>query len=150
MHAPTPQSILLMMQYKGDFFQLPPVLPFRTCIECGGDLERPSGSAGTATCPKHGDFRDSDKWPFKSALWRDCNFKNVQLSTVHRQTDLNFTGILHRVRKGIEWTSEQENLLYNHHHTVIFDEAVKLNPLRSEVDTINETHMQRLSTPIHR
>lgn len=135
---------------QGDFFQLPPVRPFQTCLDCDTDLERLTGHDGAAVCAQHGQFQDKDKWPFRSSLWRDCNFKNVQLVEVHRQQDPQYTQILHRLREGIEWTSEQENLLFNHGHNVKFDDAVKLNPLRSEVDAINEMHMQQLETPIQR
>jgi hypothetical protein len=122
----------------------------QTCIECGRDLDRSKVRYGTSVCGLHGQYYDANKWPFKSSLWRDCNFQNVQLQKVHRQTDSKYTEILHTLRKGAEWTLEQENLLFNHSHSVLFDEAIKLNPLRREVDTINETHMEQLTAPIQR
>lgn len=64
--------------------------------------------------------------------------------------DPDFIKILHSVRRGPEWTLEQENLLFNHDHNVTFEDAVKLNPLKKEVDRINEMHMQELSFPIQR
>lgn len=143
-------STSLTIPREGDFFQLPPVLPFQTCIEFGKDLERSTGKSGTGTCPSHGEFHDKDKWPFKSDLWRECNFKNFQLVRVHRQQDAQYTEILHSIRKGVEWTLKQENVLFNHSHNVIFDDAVKLNPLRKEVDAIDDSHMEQLETPIHR
>lgn len=45
----------------GDFCQLPPVQPFRHCIECGRELVR--NREGTEyKCRMHGTYYDEDKW----------------------------------------------------------------------------------------
>lgn len=131
----------------GDFYQLPPVLPMKTCLQCGEKLEGwDDRSESVYTCPEHGDFYDEDKWTFRSPAWNACNFTNVQLLNVHRQKDIYLMNLLHGMRKGTHWTDEQERVLLNHDHNVIFDNAIKLSPLRREVDTINERHMSKLAT----
>lgn len=132
---------------SGDFYQLPPVRPFETCVECGDPLEGWEQQKDTYTCRKHGTYRDEDKWAFRSPVWALCKFANVRLTTFHRQADSQLLSILDSMRKGNGWTQEQEDLLLNHKHDVVFDEAVKLSPLRHEVDNINDAHMRKLDTP---
>ncbi|UJO16276.1 ATP-dependent DNA helicase pfh1 [Fulvia fulva] len=134
----------------GDFYQLPPVLPFETCLKCGEQLEGwKSQKEDVYRCKHHGEFRDEDKYAFASPVWQACNFANVELLQVHRQSDVYFTRLLHKMRKGIDWTSDQEKELLNHENDVVFDEAVKLCPLRREAEAINDAHMEALNTPSH-
>lgn len=132
---------------SGDFYQLPPVRPFETCIDCGDPLEGWEQQLNTYTCRQHGTYRDEDKWAFRSRIWAACEFATIRLTTIHRQADPLLMSILDSMRKGSGWIREQEDILLNHKHDVIFDEAVKLSPLRQEVDNINDGHMKKLDTP---
>ncbi|KAK0381209.1 ATP-dependent DNA helicase PIF1 [Colletotrichum limetticola] len=64
----------------GDFCQLPPVEPFRHCLECSSEMqqEKVGSSVRSYFCPKgvsdegpqqntHGYFMEHDKWAFKSS-----------------------------------------------------------------------------------
>lgn len=133
---------------SGDYYQLPPVRPFETCIECGDQLEGWEQQKNVYECRRHGKYYDCDKWSFRSRVWGECQFANVRLITVHRQADPELMAILDSMRKGIEWTRDQENILLKHEHDVIFDDAVKLSPRRQEVDNINDAHMSKLPTPL--
>ncbi|KDN66351.1 putative PIF1, partial [Colletotrichum sublineola] len=61
----------------GDFCQLPPVEPFKYCLECGNDMKDKLSKEDVVlrSCPKgHGDFEVQDKWAFKSSEWEKCKF----------------------------------------------------------------------------
>lgn len=131
---------------SGDFYQLPPVRPFETCIQCGEQLEGWEEQKEIYKCQKHGTYYDEQKWAFQSRAWEACQFANVLLLTVHRQADADLSAILDSMRRGTGWTQQQENLLLRHEHDVIFEEVVKLSPLRREVDEINDSHMRKLIT----
>lgn len=128
----------------GDFYQLPPVLPFHCCLYCGREMAGWDERLRTYTCKEHGDFDDDDKWAFRSPIWDSCNFHSIELKQVHRQRDPAFQTILEDLRKGIQWTPEQENALLNHKHDVSWDEATKIMPRRAEVEIINSGHMNQI------
>ncbi|KAF7196037.1 ATP-dependent DNA helicase PIF1 [Pseudocercospora fuligena] len=132
----------------GDFLQLPPVQPFQTCLECGDDLKQEQKDA--YTCPRHGISYDEDKWAFRSPVWKACNFANVQLHNIHRQADAAYTTILHSIRKGRPLSMQQEKALTSPIAGVDYDKAMKLSPKRREVDLINDSHMQALSSPLRK
>ena len=130
----------------GDFYQLPPVLPFRCCLYCGLELDGFKGRLMTFKCKKHGEFYDHQKWAFQSPVWKACQFATVELKQVHRQSDPVSTDILHRGRLGLPWTTEQQDILLNHPHEVIREKATKVLPIRRKVNEINSKHMAKLES----
>lgn len=128
----------------GDLYQLPPVLPFQHCQFCGQECRREEPKSPTASCEKHGDFDDDEKWAFASPVWSACNFEYLSLQQVHRQRDPVFQSILEDLRMGLQWTAEQENILLNHPNNVDAEFATKLFPRRKDVDAINARHMDQI------
>ncbi|KAM3423828.1 ATP-dependent DNA helicase [Cercospora zeina] len=130
----------------GDFCQLPPVKPFAFCMACGREQIRKVGPRGETLyrCPRHGDCNDDDKWAFRSAVWEECKFKHVNLTNIHRQSDVVFINILQKLRTGKPLTSADRQLLLDHPCDV--SNAVKLFPTREEVRRINQTEFDRLKT----
>jgi ATP-dependent DNA helicase PIF1 len=127
----------------GDFFQLPPVLPFEHCLTCGKEtiVNRAEDSY---TCEDHGTWFDEDKWAFRSEAWNSCNFVYRQLETIHRQNDQTFIRILQKIRLGNPLTTEEETLLLDPSHTA--KKTTELYPTRDEVREVNQANFDRLQT----
>lgn len=136
----------------GDFFQLPPVLPFQHCIECGSLLlkERQEGET-TYRCPNdHGNWRDSSKWAFQSEVWNKADFAHVELRQIYRQAgDPIFIEILNRVRSGTLTYDDVMVLIDPSRETKDLTNAVRLYPTRAEVARYNDDRLRELKTPPH-
>jgi hypothetical protein len=90
----------------GDFCQLSPVKPFQYCIGCGWELERdhprnPKEYRCENKYCREDVFYDIDKWAFRSKAWEECEFKHINLTEIHRQSDKKFISILQRIRTGV-------------------------------------------------
>ena len=120
----------------GDFCQLPPVRPFRFCMECGTELIRHSGGK-LYECEEHGEFDDSEKWAFCSEAWKECDFVHFRLKKVHRQKERVFKTLLEKCRLGRP-LDQGEKLL---NHKCETTGAVKLFPTRNEVGRVNDAEM---------
>lgn len=131
----------------GDWCQLPPVLPFEYCIQCGRTLKAASSSAETKICPQHGMIRDINKWAFRSDAWQECKFIHKNLTEIHRQRDLTFIKILNKYRLGEPLTDEDRDLLLNHQSDTT--DAVRLFPTKQEVRFVNDTEFARLTHPVN-
>jgi len=129
----------------GDFCQLPPVKPFQYCMHCGTELET-AESETRYTCKEHGHSLDIDKWAFRSAAWEECNFKHVNLTNIHRQSDVEFIRILEKCRMGTQLSSADKYLLLNHKSNT--ENAVRLFPTLREVQRVNSIEFARLTGPI--
>ena len=131
----------------GDFCQLPPVKPFRYCLYCGGDeLEGYSRQETVMKCKRcKRTFEERDKWAFKADVWKACEFKCFELRHIHRQSDEKFIEILQRCRFGKPLLPKHKELLLNCQQDL--PGAVKLMPLRNEVDTENRQNFNSLQTP---
>ena len=125
----------------GDFCQLPPVRPFRFCMECGTELLRHSGGK-LYECEEHGEFDDSEKWAFCSDAWKECDFVHFCLKKVHRQTEPILKGFLEKYRLGRSLDQGEKTLLLNHRCETLG--AVKLFATRGEVGQVNDAEMARL------
>ena len=134
----------VQMIVTGDFCQLPPVKPFQFCFVCGKSLV--AVASGKRRCAKHGDVFDQDMWAFCSDAWKMCNFMHVNLTTIHRQSDLEFITILERLRLGKPLSTADRDLLLNHESET--EGAVKLFPKVEQVRKVNEESFALLSTPI--
>lgn len=86
----------MQLMVTGDFCQLPLVKPFKYCMQCGRET-MPKLAGTVYKCPKHGEFRESDKWAFRSAAWEECRFTHVNLTQIHRQKDEVFINILQKL-----------------------------------------------------
>lgn len=128
----------------GDFCQLPPVLPFKYCYVCGLELSRITGHR--YKCKEHGEFKESDKWAFKSKAWEQCDFTYVNLKEIHRQSDPRFICILETMRLGKELSRQDKYLLL--HHKSETTGAVKLFPTRGQVSAVNDGEFALLESPI--
>ncbi|KAL7920990.1 P-loop containing nucleoside triphosphate hydrolase protein [Trichoderma austrokoningii] len=133
----------------GDFCQLPPVKPFRNCFSCGSELEE-SRQVGTYSCMNQQcdvDFYDKeDKWAFRSKAWQECNFRNVYLAAIYRQTDPAFKKLLQKCRLGLQLSDADMKLLTNPDGKTN-SHAVKLFPTRAEVREVNVAEFRRLQAP---
>ena len=129
---------------SGDFCQLPPVQPMKHCLECGKELQPIPGYR--KKCLRHGEYKLSDQWAFKSAAWRECNFVHTSLTTIHRQKDLRFIGILEKLRVGKSLSLEEKILLKNHDSQT--DSAVKLFSKKDDVRRLNDREFNQLQSPI--
>ena len=125
----------------GDFCQLPPVRPFRFCVECGTELLRHSGGK-LYECEKHGEFHDGEKWAFCSDAWKECDFVHFRLKRVHRQKELVFKTLLEKCRLGRPLNQGEKYLLLNHECETFG--AVQLFPTRDEVGQVNNAKMAML------
>ena len=125
----------------GDFCQLPPVRPFRFCMECGTELLRHSGGK-LYECEEHGKFDDSEKWAFCSDAWKECDFVHFRLKRVHRQKEPVFMALLEKCRLGRPLDQGEKNLLLSHECETTG--AVKLFPTRDEVGQVNDAEMAQL------
>lgn len=141
----------------GDFCQLPPVEPFKYCLDCGSEMQQENvgNSVRSYFCPKgvsdegpqrnaHGYFMEHDKWAFKSPEWVRCNFKYVHLKKVHRQTDKDFIRILQTCRLGEDLSPGDINLLLNHPTQV--ENATRLFSRRLQAQKHNKNQLKRLHT----
>jgi len=132
----------------GDFCQLPPVRPFQHCIDCGRELIRKVYEDGVVySCVRHGEYRDEDKWAFKSKAWEECGFEHVHLRKIHRQSDEVFIKILQKCRMGERLSREDSDLLMD--HKCMVHHATKLYATRSEVNEVNSREFNRLSGQNH-
>ena len=129
----------------GDFCQLPPVKPFEYCL-CGERLKgTPNTNPTTYQCNAHGTFQDAAKWAFKSDAWEECNFKHVNLTKIHRQSDGEFKRILNCCRLGDSLSKDDRQLLLEHKCNT--KNAVELFPTRSEVQAVNDREFRLLDSP---
>ena len=132
----------------GDFCQLPPVEPFRYCIECGAALKKSHHRGSTVhTCYLHGSFPDEDKWAFRSKAWKECDFAHVHLWTIHRQSDDAFIRILQKCRLGDRLLPQEVDLLLNHDCNV--QNATQLFPLRKGANDVNMVAFNKLKSENH-
>lgn len=116
----------MQLIFSGDFYQLPPV-------GCRDDIE-------------------TMQFCFESNDWDTIFLRNdqIQLRTIYRQTDNNYTKILNQIREGKVKRSTIEiiNNCVNREKsedTLI----VKLYPIRSKVEEINKTEMDKLQESSH-
>jgi ATP-dependent DNA helicase PIF1 len=93
-------------------------------------------------CPAHGQFRDEDKWAFRSKCWEEAKFICVNLTAIHRQHDPKFIALLEKCRKGISFNGTERHLLLN--HPCNFTDAVRLHATREEVRRINEEQFRKI------
>ena len=138
----------------GDFCQLPPVQPFKHCMECGSEFFKISFvnyECKNEECKDEGiAFHDTEKWAFRGDAWEECAFEHVNLSKVHRQEDEWFKEFLKRCRLGRGPTEEDKRILLNSKKKEEPDGGcgdasdalpVKLLPLRDGVNAENEEQL---------
>lgn len=131
----------------GDFSQLPPVRPFKHCMECGGEMQLDEDDEEDETyhCGRcSAMYHEADKWAFRSKAWEECDFAYVYLNTIHRQRDSDFISLLDKCRLGEAFTPEEIDLLMNHETSTTG--AVELYSTREEVRLVNERGFQKLAT----
>ena len=132
----------------GDFCQLPPVIPFRYCINCGGTLMKKWESQSLYhECECGLSFPDTDKWAFRSSAWHECDFIHVNLSKIHRQKEPVLMSILQKCRFGWSLSSQEQAILL--HHRSDIERAVELFPTREQVARVNSAAFALLEGPIY-
>lgn len=129
----------------GDFCQLPPVKPFKHCIQCGGDelpgwYRQDGKDMQCKSCPRV--YSDADKWAFRSQVWQSCGFQYFELKQIHRQNDQQFITILQKCRVGQAPSAVEAELLTKAKPDPVG--AVKLLPRRKEVEEENQRNFSRL------
>ncbi|KAI6833942.1 hypothetical protein KC340_g10850 [Hortaea werneckii] len=128
--------------FCGDFLQLPPVEPFKHCLQCGRQREL-IDSNQAYKCRSHGTVEVTDKWAFQAPVWEEANMKHIFLFKVHRQNNDEFRNILFRLWLGKQLTSAEIRLLTGHNFTG--NAPVKLYSTRREVTEENLKEIRKLS-----
>ncbi|CAO2657621.1 Nn.00g037470.m01.CDS01 [Neocucurbitaria sp. VM-36] len=131
----------------GDFCQLSPVKPFQYCIGCGWQLirdnqYRPKEYRCENRSCREDVFYDIDKWAFRSKAWKECDFKHINLTEIHRQHDKKFISILQRIRTDGVILPNHARILLNHPSET--EDAIKLFSRRDDVDRVNNENISRL------
>ncbi|KAL2072070.1 hypothetical protein VTL71DRAFT_11413 [Oculimacula yallundae] len=142
--------------FLGDFHQLPPVKPFQHCMYCGTEiLKKEVPKCNSQKCNRlDADGQPiqqlplawSDKWAFRSTVWKDLKLRHIKLEQIHRQKDERFQDILNKIRNGLpladdEWHDlEREKVLPDGAF------AVRLMSLLVQVANFNDTHLKMLSS----
>lgn len=112
----------IQVVFSGDFYQLPPV----------GD---PDDEETTQFC-------------FESDRWRDTIDEVIQLTTIFRQTDNEYSKILNQIRVGKLYKSAYEKLMTRVKQKYP-ENGIKptiLLPRRKDVDSINTNELMKLET----
>jgi ATP-dependent DNA helicase PIF1 len=122
---------------------VPPVKPFQFCITCGRENKQVIPGK-LYKCPMHGEYRDDNKWAFRSKCWNEAKFICVNLTSIHRQKDPKFIALLEKCRQGMPFTQEERTVLLNHPCNV--NKAVQLFATREEVRRVNEREFAKLKT----
>lgn len=119
----------IQVVFSGDFFQLPPV----------GDKED----------------EDTCAFCFESSRWNDTFAKEkeniIQLKTIFRQTDMNYTKILNQIRVGKLYKSSYE-LIMTRVGVKYPDNGIKptiLLPLSRDAKQINTTELEKLKGEVY-
>lgn len=128
----------------GDFCQLPPVMPFQHCIECGKKLVEDWDRAGKFyECERHGVCRDEDKWAFRSTAWEECDFVHFELTQIHRQSDKLFVSMLQKCRMGLQFSEQDIGILMNHKVNGVSN-ATQLHAKVNGAEKVNRERFKRL------
>ena len=90
-------------------------------------------------------YKQTDKWTFCSAAWKECNFAHVNLKVIHRQKDVDFKRLLEKRRLGLSYSTEEESLLLEHESET--KDAVRLFPKRADAKVINDKEFAQLPEP---
>jgi ATP-dependent DNA helicase PIF1 len=134
----------------GDFCQLPPIKGLEFCNECGVEMTRSLGRNTTYTCPDCPlpiTYTEQDKWAFKSEAWAECQFANVHLTKIHRQSDEKFVQMLQKGRLGRKLVQAEIDLLMNHPCNV--ENGVWLSSRRKEVEDRNNSEFAKIKSEQH-
>ncbi len=118
----------LQLVLVGDFFQLPPIVK--------QDL------SGEPVTPPSGTFA------FESPLWKTMGLKTYELTQIVRQKDEDFQRVLNEARKG-ELTKKSMRILatrFGMDWSTLEIRPTMLFTRRAEVDTINLSHLNKLTT----
>ena len=126
----------------GDFYQLPPVKPFKHCFTCGGAMLE---NQDKYYCNEDDHmFLEEEKWAFCAPVWAKCDFRCFELTRIHRQADRVFSELLNKRRQGLSFSEEEEEMLFGPRPDFDDSKAVKIYPFRSKVAAINETQLNEL------
>ncbi|KAK3995160.1 P-loop containing nucleoside triphosphate hydrolase protein [Cladorrhinum sp. PSN332] len=129
----------------GDFYQLPPVKPFRNCGTCGRELQTDNKfQEWPRRCVPCGrQHYERDKYAFRSQVWRQCDFENIVLKKIHRQSDEQFVSLLQKCRRGIKFETHEIALLEADKPS-IDDRVIKLFPDKKTVRIINKEAFEKI------
>lgn len=107
--------------FSGDFYQLPPI-----------------GETGVI---------DTFLFCFESSIWNSVFKKQIELTTIFRQSDIRFRKILNQVRKGGISKISYEILMEcaNKDSSSLDIKPVKLYPRKKMVDEINNNELDKLA-----
>ena len=129
----------------GDFCQLPPINGFEYCLQCGTTLAAVSCDSKFECDKCLAKYDVTEKWAFRSAAWKECNFQHVNLKVIHRQKDANFKALLDKCRLGEPYSFDEKWLLLEHPSEK--ENAVRLFPRRADVKAVNDSELAQLPGP---
>lgn len=139
--------------FLGDFHQLPPVKPFKNCLWCGHEIPQKEVKKCTSQQCNLGaesgsqiEFRDGDKWAFKSSVWSELKLRHIKLEQIHRQKDTSFQDILNKIRNGITLTVDEWSQLERPKDLPKDAYAVRLMSRLAQVQAFNEQKLAELTS----
>ncbi|KAK4463528.1 P-loop containing nucleoside triphosphate hydrolase protein [Cladorrhinum samala] len=135
----------------GDFFQLPPVRPFKHCYACGTEFE-PGVAYNQKSWPRECEscdrqFSPEDQYAFRSDAWKQCDFVCIYLKKVHRQKDAHFVSLLQKCRSGTLLGPADVALLSRSKPREQREKALKLYPRKDTVNRINREAFEEIDAP---
>ncbi|CZR60667.1 related to 5`-3` DNA helicase [Phialocephala subalpina] len=146
--------------FLGDFHQLPPVRPFSNCLQCGCDIpaKKEVPKCISTECKRLDDldkaagnevpsFQWSDKWAFKSSVWKELGLRHIKLEQIHRQKDARFQDILNKIRNGLPLTAEEWTDLERPKEVPNGAFAVRLMSRLNQVKSFNANELAALTSP---
>jgi len=136
----------LQVIVTGDFYQLPPILPFEFCTRCAAKCDPDQYYATKYTCGScRVQYLDAHNWAFSSGAWQEARFLHCQLEEIHRQKDDRFLRVLNNIRAGRQLDSRDENLLM--YSNVDTKDAVKFMSTKQAVNAANIEGLASLPSP---
>lgn len=120
----------------GDPFQLPPVVTNAVTNEGYNESDKDL-------------LKQFYKTPFffSSKAYKKGSFKSVELTTVYRQKDEKFVGLLNNIREGRP--TDQELLLLNNCYKKANPSCVYLTSLRNSAENINSKRLKAIENEVH-
>lgn len=134
--------------FLGDFHQLPPVKPFQNCLQCGQIIpQKDVPKCISQKCKaRETTFTWSDKWAFKSSVWKELKLRHIKLEQIHRQKDTDFQDILNKIRYGVTLSIDEWNQLERPKELPDGAYAVRLMSRLAQVKAFNEQKLAELKS----
>ena len=95
-------------------------------------------------------FYPNGRFFFNSNIYKEVNFKQIELTKIFRQSDETFINLLNKIR--INKTTNSDLLILNKRivtYDTVPEGTIVLAPTNRKVDDINNTNLYKLKTPTY-